>query len=64
MFKRHFAVSSTVSRGTKRGTKGGAFACTTDSESACGKLDRVILVAAIDSHGLVDEGEDVVEEVN
>ena len=64
MLKRHLAISGAVPRGTERGSQGRAASSAAGAETAAGELDRVVLVAAVDSHGLVDEGEDVVEEVD
>ena len=62
--KRHLAISGAVPRGTERGSQCRAASSAAGAETAAGELDRVVLVAAVDSHGLVDEGEDVVEEVD
>ena len=64
ILKRHLAISGAVPRGTERGSQCRAASSAAGAETAAGELDRVVLVAAIDSHGLVDEGEDVVEEVD
>ena len=64
MVKRYLTVTSAVSRRTECGTQSRAASSTTGSASAGGKLQCVVLVAAIDGHGVVEEGEDVVKEVN
>ena len=64
LLERYLTVSSTVSRGTKRGSQGRAAALTAGSEPAGGQLDRVVHVAAGHRRGLVERGEDALKEVD
>ena len=64
LFKGDFTISSTVPRGTKSGTESWTGSSTAGAQSTGGKLQRVVQVTAVDGHGFVEEGEDVVKKVN
>ena len=64
LLKRHLAISGAVPRGTERGSQCRAASSAAGAETAGGKLDRVVLVAAVNCHGVVEEGEGVVKEIN
>ena len=64
LLKRHLAISGAVPRGTERGSQGRAASSTACSQSTAGDLDCVVWVAASDSHRFVEEGEDIVKEIN
>ena len=62
LLKRHLAVSSAVPRGAKSGTESRTGSSTAGAQSTGGELQRVVQVTAVDGHGFVEEGEDVVKE--
>ena len=64
LLKRHLAVSGAVPRGAKSGTESRTGSSTAGTQSTGGKLQRVVQVTAVDGHGFVEEGEDVVKKVN
>ena len=64
LLKGQLAFSCTISRWTEGGSQGWAASSTTSSKTTGGNLDCVVRVTTVHCHWFVEEGKDVVKELN